>query len=153
MRTFGKLVVVVAILVALGAGLYLGGKGLLAWGATSPDEAYATLLDENISRLERLTASDERRAQGLRDALKVLGEDLPDSKRLHFGILSGYLEMYLTERQDTSSALQALKAALKTPPVNRTDFEQMQKDLETLAAQEFRTEDKTRADVLRRYKK
>lgn len=154
MRTFGKLVLVVAVVVGAGSGLYLAGKTVFGgWGASSPDESYATLLEENISRLERLTTSDEKRAKGLAAALKDLGEDLPDSKRVQLGVLSGYMEMYLKERQDTYSAVQALKAALKTPPVNRKEFEQMKADLETLAAQEFRAEDKTRADVLRRYKR
>lgn len=154
MKTWTKIVVVLAVVLALGSGLYLSGKALFGgWGASSPDESYATLLEENVSRLERLTTSDEKRAKGLAAALKDLGEDLPDSKRVQLGVLSGYMEMYVKERQDTYSAVQALKAALKTPPVNRTEFEQMKKDLETLAAQEFRAEDKTRADVLRRYKR
>ena len=61
MRTFAKLVVVVAILVALGAGLYLGGKGLLGWGASSPAESYATLLQENVSRFNGLKRPESMR--------------------------------------------------------------------------------------------
>lgn len=147
MKTLRTIVLVVSVMVVVGAGVFLGGKKLLGWGASSPDDSYATLLAENLGCLERLTGSDERRAQGLREALKVLGEDLPEAQRVHFGILSGYVEMYLAERRETFSAVQALKASLKTPPVNRGEFEQMKKDLEGLAQEEFRTEEKTRARV------
>jgi hypothetical protein len=155
MRTLGKLVLLVAVVVAVGAGVYLGGKSL--WGGSSEPSvttAKANLLEAQLKTLRELASTRESTLKSLRgeltNAARASGEKDRD---FYLGLAGGYLQMLADQQSAESGALANISKSLLSHPVDQKQFEEMRGTLEALAAQEFQTTSKTRADLLRKYRK
>jgi hypothetical protein len=147
MRTLGKLVLLVAVVVAVSAGLYLGGKSLWGGSSGSVKEAHDKLVGEQLKKLT--TAMDQTVALESDLANAIAKSEDPKWR----GLAAGYAKLVLDNRKESQKLLADLSITLSAHKVNAAEVEEMRATLQALAAQEFKTPDKTRADLLRKYRK
>ncbi len=155
MRTLSKIVLVVAVAVAVGAGLYLGGKSL--WGGASEPSvttAKAALVEAQLKTVRDLASTRESTLKSARGELTNAARASTERDRdFYLGLVDGYLKMLADQQSAESGALANISKSLLSQPVDQKAFEEMKATLEALAAQEFETASKTRADLLRKYRK
>jgi hypothetical protein len=155
MRTLGKLVLVLAVVVAIGAGVYLGGKSL--WGGASERSvttAKANLLQAQLKTLRDLGSTRESTLKSARSELTNATRAATDRERdFYLALVDGYLKMLADQQSAETEALANISKSLLSHPVDQKEYDEMKSTLEALAAQEFETVTKTRADLLRKYRK
>lgn len=153
MRTFAKWILVVGVMALLGFGLYKGAKSL--FGGT-PETAVArislaeaqlkTLRDQALARESTLRAARVELANAMR-------APTDRDRDVYLALVEGYLKMLADQQPAESGAVTSISQTLLDHPVDQGEFDEMRATLEALAAQEFQTPDKTRADLLRKYRK
>ena len=153
MRTFAKWILVVLVMATVGFGLYYGVNRL--FGGTSDTAVARTNLAE--AQLKTLREQALARESTLRAARAELANAMrapTDRDRdVYLALVDGYLKMLADQQPAESGAVTSISQTLLSHPVDQTEFDEMKDTLEALAAQEFQTPDKTRADLLRKYRK
>jgi len=153
MRTFAKWTLVVLVMATVGFGLYKGAKSL--FGGTSDTAVARTNLAEAQVKTLRDQARD--RQSTLRAARAELANAMraptARDRETYLGLTDGYLKILADAQPAESGAVTSISQTLLSHPVDQTEFDEMKATLEALAAQEFQTPDKTRADLLRKYRK
>lgn len=154
MKACGKIVLLVAVVVAIGSGLYLGAKSLFGGREAPVAESKNALVEKQLQELQNANASTreliEKARRDLASAAAPGGSD--ENRRSFLGFVEGYLKMLAEKQASEEKNLLLLSQTLKSHTVDEGEYERMKRDLQTLAEQEFKTEDKTRREVLERYK-
>ncbi len=157
MRAFAKIVLVAAVGIALVAGCYLGIKGIFG-GSTRPEttaaEAAADLLRTQVAELRKqLGERKDLVAKATRDLKAATAATTDRERSLYMGTATGYLDMLASGQASEISTLKGVEVSIASTTVNSTEVEEMRSTLKALAAQEFETASRTRADLLRKYRK
>lgn len=159
MKTFGKLVLVAAVLVALVAGGYLALKSVFGGSEKSAPTAAAAdpkgeLLKTQVADLRKQLADRKELVAKATKDLKAAAAATSDRERsVYLTTATGYIEMLATALASEEATLKGVQSSVASTTVNSTEAEEMRKTLEALAAQEFETASKSRADLLRKYRK
>lgn len=143
MKTLTKLLVVVAVLGAIGAGVYL----LRGGASASANEAHDKLVGE---QLKKLTSAIENSVALEADLTHAIDQAEDPKWR---GLAAGFAKLLSDNRKEAQKMLTDLSKNLSAHKADKAEVEEMRATLEALAAQEFKTPDKTRAELLRKYRK
>ena len=125
MKTFGRIVLVVAVVVALGSGLYLAGKTLFGGWSGSPEPAAEMAVEEQLSAFARALDAQEAAAKTVRTAV---GNKIPSgADKLAF---EGAMADLREARDDQRVSIGFLRQLLAAQKAERAQLEKDKADLE-----------------------
>jgi len=154
-KTFGRIVLVVAVSVGVCAGLYLGAKSL--WGDSAESSVAASKAALVESQVKALRDQLDKRASTLksvwREVANAKAATDQEGRNFHLGLVESYLKTLTDQQPAEAGSVADISKSLKAHPVDQREFDEMKATLEKLAAQEFGDPDKKRADLLRKYRK
>jgi hypothetical protein len=155
LKKFGKFVLVATVLMTLAAGGYVGIKRVFRGTAPAiPEASAAELQDTQLKELRKQLAE---RVDVLQKAMRDLAaaSDANVSERARGVLLAtttGYVQMLADKAALDLKTLSALESTIRTAAADAAEVDEMRTTLKALAAEEFRSRDETRADLLRKYR-